>query len=106
MENRKQTPVKRPAEKLFGGEIDINDTNIPEIAVLDYITDGELDMVSLLSETGILKSKREAREFIDTGSVSIGEGGNEKIITYTLLRDSLNLPTLLRVGKKRYYKLV
>ncbi len=97
---------RETTEKLFGGAVDINDPNIPTVSIVDYVADGELDVVSLLSETSILKSKREAREFIDTGSVSIGEQGDEKITTYTILKDSLNLPTLLRVGKKRYYKLV
>ena len=90
------------AEKLFGGEIDINDSNIPSVSVTGHITEGRLDMVSLLSEAGILKSKREVREFIDTGSVSIDE---VKITEHTVPLEVETLPKLIRIGKKKYYRL-
>lgn len=95
--------MRDTAEKLFSGEVDINDSNIPSVSVSGYITDGELDIVGLLSETDILKSKREAREFIDTGSVSIDD---IKITEHTIVFDVTTLPKLVRIGKKKYYRLV
>ena len=97
--------AKETAEKLFGGEIDINDPNIPELSVSEYIDNGKLDLVELLASSGAVKSKREARELIDAGAITIGD---EKITMYVISLQGIELllPKLIRIGKKKYYRLV
>jgi tyrosyl-tRNA synthetase len=94
---------RETAEKLFGGEIDINDPNIPQLSVSEYIDNGKLDLVELLASSGAVKSKREAREFIDAGSISMDD---EKFSEYSISLDISSLPNLIRVGKKKHYRLV
>lgn len=95
--------VRESAENLFGGQIDINDPNISEISVQKYTSDNQIDLATLLTESGAVTSKRQAREFIEAGSISIDD---KKITTHILPLDTFTMPTLLRIGKKKYYKLV
>lgn len=95
--------ARETAEKLFGGEIDINDLNIPELSVSEYMDNGKLDLVDMLANSGAIKSKREAREFIDAGSISMDD---EKFSGYVISLDISSLPKLIRIGKKKYYRLV
>jgi tyrosyl-tRNA synthetase len=96
---------RETAENLFSKEIDINDSNIPEISVSAHMTtDFKLDLVEMLAESGTVKSKREARELIDAGAITIG---NEKITMYVIsVPEGDLLPALIRIGKKKYYRIV
>lgn len=99
--------VRDSISALFSGSIDINDVNIASIHIAKYISDETLDMVTLLVDEQILTSKRQAREFIDTGSITLVNADNQeqKITTYTLSVSGIVLPTLIRIGKKKYYRL-
>jgi tyrosyl-tRNA synthetase len=95
--------ARETAGKLFGGEIDINDPNIPELSVSEYMDNGKLDLVDMLANSDAIKSKREAREFIDSGSISIDD---EKITQHVISIDTTTLPKLIRIGKKKYYRII
>ena len=63
-----------------------------------------INIVDLLVEEGIVSSKREAREFIQQGSISIN---GEKVtdLEYNISSDKLlhNKYLIIRRGKKKYY---
>ena len=64
----------------------------------------EKNIVDLLVDTGILSSKREAREFINNGSISIN---GEKVTDLNFIaskKEALyNKYIVVRRGKKKYY---
>ena len=62
-----------------------------------------LGIVDLITGTSIAASKREAREFVQNGAVSVN---GEKVLLETVIRSSDLLPSgvlLLRRGKKAYH---
>ena len=97
----------RISEALFSGHVknlsldEINDgfKDIPT-----FIINEEMPVIDLLVNNGITSSKREAREFLTAGSITINE---EKIqdestpVTKSMAIDSKIL--IVRRGKKKYY---
>ena len=69
-----------------------------------YELDEEKNIVDALVDTGILSSKREAREFINNGSISVN---GEKITDteYLVNKETslYNKYIVVRRGKKKYY---
>ena len=68
-----------------------------------YEIDEELNVVDLLVNTGICTSKREAREFVNAGSITINEEKiteETKIITKDMAIEDI---LVLRRGKKKYF---
>ena len=67
----------------------------------------EKNIVDALVDTGILSSKREAREFISNGSISVN---GEKITDLEMLvnKDAslYNKYIVVRRGKKKYYLII
>ena len=64
----------------------------------------DINIVDLLVNTGILSSKREAREFISNGSISIN--GEKNTDLELLVNKSIalyNKYVIIRRGKKKYY---
>jgi tyrosyl-tRNA synthetase len=92
------------AESLFGKKADIENTDIKTIELTNkFIENNTVNLVEFLTETGVVSSKREAREFIDAGAVSIDDKQTtEQIISVDILSNN----SLLRIGKKRYYKII
>ena len=72
-----------------------------------YEISEEQNIVDCLVNTGILSSKREAREFISNGSIVIN---GEKITDLEMLvnKDSslYNKYIVVRRGKKKYYLVI
>ncbi|MEN0020408.1 MAG: tyrosine--tRNA ligase [Planctomycetota bacterium] len=104
--------AKAASEALFSGDVrtlsaDLLDQvfeGVPSSAhsMADLAGDG-LDLVELLIQTTLAKSKREAREFIGNGSVSInGEKATEgrALVEADLLHGSI---IALRRGKKKWH---
>ena len=95
------------SEALFSGNI--RDLSLEELkdamsGVDTYTIDSELNLVDALVNTGILSSKREAREFITNGSISVnGEKIND--LEYLVNKDNAlyNKYIVIRRGKKKYY---
>ncbi|MBC8203062.1 MAG: tyrosine--tRNA ligase [Planctomycetes bacterium] len=110
------TKCNEAAKALFGGDITSLDAHMLG-EVFAEVPAGEFSkaslgteatsLVELLPQTDLCKSKREAREFLKNGSVSIngeklsGEGAIDRMLT---TKDLLHGTTiLLRRGKKSWY---
>lgn len=92
--------AKQTAEGLFGGaEVDI--TKIGSYSAVSFIKDHKLDLIAFLTQTNILNSKREAREMIQSGAIYIDD---EKFTEEVLETSGLESELLLRVGKKKYFR--
>lgn len=97
----------RMSEVLFTGNVKSLTKDELEIVLKNmphYEINQELNVVDLLVNTGICQSKREAREFINSGSISINE---EKIVDETKIigKDMAidNEILVVRRGKKKYF---
>lgn len=84
-------------EALFGGSKNLE--TMEAISARDFYTDGKLDLINFLVETKILNSKREAKELLSAGGLYIND---EKVSEASL--ENLQEEFLLRVGKKKYFK--
>ena len=95
------------SEILFTGEIKKLDSKLIEIVFKDvpnYEINEDKNIIDLLVELSICSSKREAREFVTTGSITInGDKINdlEFIIDKGIAID--NKFIVIRKGKKKYY---
>ncbi|MDP7009561.1 MAG: tyrosine--tRNA ligase, partial [Phycisphaerales bacterium] len=106
------------AKALFGGDIKSLDAQMllevfAEVPACEFAKDSlgteVASLVALLPQTDLCKSKREAREFLKNGSVSIngeklsGDAAIERVLT---TEDLLHGSTiLLKRGKKSWYAL-
>jgi tyrosyl-tRNA synthetase len=100
--------AKKQSEELFG-QNEVNLENIGEDQTINlegnFIVEDKLNLIEFLVAKNILKSKREAREFIESGAISINE---EKINAgdFEIKKLGDKKEFLLRIGKKKYYKIV
>lgn len=85
------------SEKLFAGDVANLSGNEFEMLASVLPKTNQTDIVEALIETNLATSKREAREFVENGAVSIA---GEKItdIAYTITKT----PVLIKKGKKDY----
>ena len=97
-------------EALFSGDIaSLSESELKDAlsgVQTETITE-EMNIVDMLVNTKILSSKREAREFINNGSISIN---GEKINTTDMLVNKekalYNKYIVVRRGKKKYYLVI
>ena len=98
------------SEVLFSGDI----KSLSEEELVDamngvdtYNVSGEKNIIDLLVDTGILSSKREAREFISNGSISLnGEKVNDLEMVVNKETSLYNKYVIIRRGKKKYYLVI
>ena len=100
------------SESLFTGnvgelsekEIDEAFKGINTFKINTFKIKDNINIVDLLVEEEIVKSKREAREFIQQGSISIN-GEKQTDLEYTVSKDKLlhDKYLIIRRGKKKYY---
>jgi tyrosyl-tRNA synthetase len=114
--NENVTRCNEAAKALFGGDITSLDAQMLG-EVFSEVPAGEFEIISLGTETASLvellpqtklcKSKREAREFLKNGSISVnGEklSGDDAVARVLTTNDLLHGTTiLLRRGKKSWY---
>ena len=98
------------SEALFSGNIkELSETELKDAmsGVETFNVNEEKNIVDLLVDTGILSSKREAREFVSNGSISIND---EKVNDLELLVKKdlalYNKYIVIRRGKKKYYLVI
>ena len=98
------------SEALFSGNIkELSEEELVDAmaGVDSYKVNEEKTLVDLLVDTGILSSKREAREFITNGSISLN---GEKITDLEMLVNKetslYNKYIIIRRGKKKYYLVI
>ena len=96
----------RISDALFSGDIkELSEDELKEaLKDVPTMTSTSKNIVDLLVDTGILSSKREAREFVTNGSISVN---GEKIADLELLVKKdlalYNKYIVIRRGKKKYY---
>ena len=95
------------SETLFSGDVSkLNEKEIEEAfkGVESFELSEDTDIVNLLVDHEIVKSKREAREFISNGSISVN---GEKItdLEYAISKKNAlyNKYVIIRRGKKKYH---
>ena len=92
---------------LFSGEIKNLTANEIEMAfhgLTPYDLEEERNIVDLLVESNIVKSKREAREFLGNNSISInGDKVNDEEFTISKEIAIDNKYVVIRRGKKKYF---
>lgn len=95
------------SESLFNGNIKDLSLSELELAFKDipsFLINNEYKIIDLLVDNNIASSKREAREFISTGSISIN---GDKILDENeiISKDKAieNKAIIIRRGKKKYY---
>lgn len=98
------------SEALFSGNIkELSETELKDAmsGVETYNVNEEKNIVDLLVDTGILSSKREAREFVSNGSISInGEKVNDLELLVKKDLALYNKYIVIRRGKKKYYLVI
>ena len=94
-------------EALFSGNV--KELNVEEIAmcfkdVQSIVSTDDMNIVDALVEVGAAPSKRQSREFINNGAISIN-GEIVKDLEYIISKDKAigNTFTVVRRGKKNYY---
>ena len=95
------------SESLFTGNVgELSEKEIDEAfkGINTFKIKDNINIVDLLVEEEIVKSKREAREFIQQGSISIN-GEKQTDLEYTVSKDKLlhDKYLIIRRGKKKYY---
>ncbi len=95
------------SEKLFSGDISTFTSVDVEIAfkgLTPYVTEDDKNIVDLLVESSICSSKREAREFLGNGSISVN-GEKVQDLDFQVTRDIAidSKYVVIRRGKKKYY---
>jgi tyrosyl-tRNA synthetase len=96
-------------EALFSGDIKslTEEELVDAMAGVDTYNSGSKNIVDLLVDTGILSSKREAREFISNGSISLnGEKVNDLEMVVNKETSLYNKYVIIRRGKKKYYLVI
>ena len=95
------------SEALFSGNVKDIDTNLIGKVFKDVPNSdmkSDKNIVDLLVDTNICSSKREAREFITTGSISINGDRITDLDTIITKDNSIdNKYIIVRRGKKKYY---
>ena len=103
--------ARATSEAIFSGDVKSLDASqiadiaadLPSSVVSAASLSAGLGIVDLITGTSIAASKREAREFVQNGAVSVN---GEKVLLETVIRSSDLLPSgvlLLRRGKKAYH---
>ena len=97
----------KTTEALFNGKVkDLSKKEIEEVfkEMPSFQTKEGIDIISMLTEGKVAQSKREAREFVNAGSITINE---EKITdeNYIITKDIAIEDELLVIkrGKKKYF---
>ena len=96
--------AQESAQALFGGGGSME--NVPTTTLHDDdLTDGAIDIVSLLVKTGLCPSRGEARRLVQQGGVTVDE---QKVasIDERYEKDRLSGGVMVKKGKKVYHKVV
>lgn len=97
-------------EALFSGNIkDLSEEELKDAmsGVDTYEINEEKNIIDMLVDTGILSSKREAREFVTNGSISVN-GDRVTDLEMLVNKDAslYNKYIVVRRGKKKYYLVI
>ena len=97
--------AREAAESLFGGQSQ-NLESVPSSTLSIEDLKGGMDLFTIFLETGLCKSKGEARRLLKQGGIYVNEARIEDE-GFRFKAESITAGSaLLRVGKKRYHRLV
>ncbi len=98
--------AKETAEQLFGGA-KVKLENLKNFtATPEFISENNLNLVEFLVAKEILKSKREVREMLESGAIYVDDiSHKEQTLDLQKIKAENKSEFLLRVGKKKYYKI-
>lgn len=92
------------ARALFAGGAD--DENMPRVEVkAEWLTDGAISVVDLMSLTGITSSKSEARRLIEGGGVTV-DGQKVVSLAHAIPAEALREGVIVKKGKKVFRRAV
>ena len=96
------TKAQNSARALFAGG---DATGAPEFALTaEDFTDGSVDILSLLTKTGLVTSRSEARRAVEQGGVSVN---GEKVTDFKASYTAADFDEfLLKRGKKNFFKVI
>lgn len=98
--------AQKTAKSLFSGKSISDRSNVPSTIISESILAKGLDIIKIFQQTGLCKSKGEARRLQSQGGVYVNEERVD-IQNYCLNSNELqNGEILLRAGKKRYHLLI
>ncbi|HBN96279.1 MAG TPA: tyrosine--tRNA ligase, partial [Firmicutes bacterium] len=92
------------AKALFGGGG--VDENMPSTTLPRANFDDGMDILSLLTETGLASSRSEGRRLVQQGGVALGDGRMEDIDYLVTMQDFSGDELIIRKGKKVYHRVV
>ena len=96
--------AEEAAKALFSGSGNLDNIPTTELTEEDF-TDNKIDIIKMLTKSGLCSSNGDARRTITGGGVSVN---NEKITEFSqqFEKEQFGEGLILRKGKKNYHKLV
>ena len=95
--------ARASSRALFGGGAD---ADAPTVTLTEAVlTDGAVDIITLLVEAGLVPSRSEGRRAVEQGGVT-ADGEKVTDVKATFTAEALTAGILLRRGKKAYKKVV
>ena len=98
--------VQEAAHSLFSRTAKSDKSNVPSTTIAEEGFVNGLDILELFLQTGLCKSKGEARRLLAQGGVYINEERIENPVYYLGNSNLQDGEILLRAGKKRYHRLI
>lgn len=97
--------ARNASRALFSGEGEGDDASIPTLEIEKARLDAGIAAFVLFAETGMVKSRGEARRLIDQGGAYVNGRRIEAVDEKVSAADLENGTLLLRAGKKRYLRI-
>ena len=98
--------AQEAAHSLFSRTAKSDKSNVPSTTIAEEGFVNGLDILELFLQTGLCKSKGEARRLLAQGGVYINEERIENPVYYLGKSNLQDGEILLRAGKKRYHRLI
>jgi tyrosyl-tRNA synthetase len=97
--------AKEASDALFSGNVSKME-NIPNVEFKNSDFESKINMADLLVKTGMIKSKGEAKRLIKGGGVYVNSKKVASIDDFIALSELEKNDTIIRIGKKRYLKIL
>ncbi len=91
------------AKALFGGKASMDSAPVVEISP-DDLTEGRIDILSVLVKAQLASSRSEARRSVEQGGIT-ADGEKLTDVKHTFTEDELKTGILLKKGKKNFKKI-
>ena len=98
--------AQEAAHSLFSRTAKSDKSNVPSTTIAEEGFVNGLDILELFLQTGLCKSKGEARRLLAQGGIYINEERIENPVYYLGKSNLQDGEILLRAGKKRYHRLI